>query len=178
MIDAADTELRDTKVHYLRMDQPLDYHGLNNSSLSLRVLERPIDVRYYLELYQGVGLNCNWLDRLVMPESELEELINQEGVWIYLFFHEDDPCGFVELVEGAGFVEILYFGLFSEYIGQGLGVSCLKQSVEKAWALEPEWLQLNTCELDNPAALDVYIRAGFKIYQERIEQRRMIRAGR
>ena len=177
MFDDADTELRETKVHYLRMDRPLEYSGHTPPSLSLRLLEKPIDVRYYLELYQGVGLNCNWLDRLVMPESELEELINRDDVHIYLFFREDDPCGFVELVEGAGFVEILYFGLFSEFLGLGLGVACLKQSVEKAWELEPEWLELNTSELDNPNALDVYRRAGFKVYQERMEMRRMIRSG-
>jgi len=175
MIDDSDTEMMKVQVYYLRMDQPPQYPQSHSSDIAFRLLPKPISASYYLELYQGVVLNCNWLDRLVMSETELETVINQKQVHIYVVFAADDPCGFLELVEKPGYVEILYFGLFPEFVGSGKGLSVLRKSVETAWSYEPDWVQLNTCESKSPEGVHFFERVGFNVYQVKSEYRRSFR---
>ncbi|PYO77587.1 MAG: GNAT family N-acetyltransferase [Gemmatimonadetes bacterium] len=62
-------------------------------------------------------------------------------------------------------VEIAYFGLFPDAIGQGLGKHILSCAVRDAWALEPARVWLHTCTLDHPAALPNYQKRGFAPYK-------------
>ena len=172
MLDDTDIRFVDTRVYYLRMNhQPL-FRTDTGYPVRLQELSKPIDVQYYLELYQGVGLRCNWLDRLVISPNELRELINRNEVSIYLIFHEEDPCGFVEFERHCDHLEILYFGLLPEYIGKGIGSACLKKAIDTAWSLNPEWIELNTCDLDSNRALELYTNVGFELYTVKTETRR------
>lgn len=173
MLEDSDTQLKETRVSYLRMNQRPDFKTNTGYRIRVQELSKPIDAQYYLELYQGVGLRCNWLDRLVISKEELSRLINRENVSIYLLFHEDDPCGFVEFERFYEHIEILYFGLLPEYVGKGIGSACLKKAIETAWSFNPEWIELNTCDLDSNRALELYTNAGFELYTVRIENRRV-----
>ncbi len=64
-----------------------------------------------------------------------------------------------------GSVEIAYFGLFPNAIGQGLGKHLLSCAVRDAWALGPSRVWLHTCTLDHPAALPNYKKRGFLPYK-------------
>ena len=174
MLDDSDVNFTETRVHYLRMNDRPRYKPEKHYDLQMQLLPKPVDPRYYLELYQGVGLSFDWVDRLVISESELGKLLNRENVDIFVFLLEDNPCGYVEFLKGIDFVEILYFGLFPEYSGRGLGAPCLKMAVEYAWSFEPQWIELNTCDLDSEHALHIYKKVGFEEYTSRIERRRTI----
>ncbi len=174
MLDDSDVKFTDTQVHYLRMNHHPDYRPEKHYPLEMQLLAKPVDVRYYLELYQGVGLSFDWVDRLVISEEELLRLINREEVEIFVFLYDENPCGYVEFVREIDKVELLYFGLFPEYSGRGLGAPCLKMAVEQAWSYEPEWISLNTCDLDSERALSIYTRVGFQEYTTKIERRRTI----
>jgi GNAT superfamily N-acetyltransferase len=172
MIDEDDIILQPTEVHYLRMNVPPARNPDSMGGVTLEQLHRPIDTGYYLDLYQEVGLQFNWVDRLLLSREALGILINSEDTSIFLLFFDGQPCGFTELVCRIHFIEILYFGLFPEFVGKGLGAPCLRATVNEAWKHEPEWIELNTCKLDHPRALDLYEKVGFEIYTTRTEMRR------
>jgi hypothetical protein len=50
---------------------------------------------------------------------------------------------------------------------QGLGKFFLQWAIDKAWGYGPRRLWLHTCSLDHPAALPNYLKAGFRIYEEK-----------
>jgi GNAT superfamily N-acetyltransferase len=172
MLEESDVNWIETRVHYLRMDKKPRVPVPMDPRLQMQRIHPPVDPSYYLELYQGVGLGYDWVDRFVMPQSQVEELINAANVAIFVFLFEDQPCGFVEFVIGVDSVELLYFGLFPEFTGRGLGGRFLRMAVDRAWGYEPQWIELNTCELDNERAMHVYRNAGFEVYCTRTERRR------
>ena len=77
------------------------------------------------------------------------------------------PAGYAELDRRAPpDIEIGYFGLMPEFIGQGLGGYLLDWAIHHAWRMQPRRLWLHTCDLDHPGALG-YQRSGFRIYDRR-----------
>jgi hypothetical protein len=62
-------------------------------------------------------------------------------------------------------VEIAYFGLAPDAIGQGLGKHLLSYAVLDAWGMKPKRVWLHTCTLDHPAALPNYLARGFVPYR-------------
>ena len=134
-------------------------------------------VSFYKFLYGTVGKKLLWVNRLMMPEEELKKVLeNSIASEIYVFYVEGVPAGYAELdraKSGEGEIELAYFGLMPEFIGKGLGKYLLNWIIKKAWEYNPERLWLHTCELDHPAALPNYLKAGFKIYHTEIIQQQV-----
>jgi ribosomal protein S18 acetylase RimI-like enzyme len=61
------------------------------------------------------------------------------------------------------------FGLVAEAMGRGLGPRLLDAGLQAEWARGATRIWLHTDVLDHPAALPLYQRAGFRIYQVREE---------
>lgn len=137
-------------------------------------MPKPADASIYRQLYYGVGKDWHWLDRMVISEAELEEKINQPNVHIFTFEVAGQTAGYVELVEENAYVEILYFGLFPSFTGKGLGPSLLKWAIDQAWTYGKPSVQLNTCSLDHPKALEVYIKAGFNLVRTETQERKIL----
>ena len=70
-------------------------------------------------------------------------------------------------------MEIRYFGLVPEAMGQGLGRWLLHRTIALAWATAPSRVILNTCTLDGPAALPNYLARGFTIVREEHQLREL-----
>ena len=84
-----------------------------------------------------------------------------------MLYRNGAPAGFGELDRRQpGEIELAYFGLMPDAIGQGLGVWLLHETIDLAWSYEPERLWLHTCTLDHPRALPLYQRAGFVPYKQ------------
>lgn len=109
-----------------------------------------------------------------MPKDELRAKINAANVHIYTMQVNGKDAGFLELVLEDEYVELLYFGLLSDFIGKGLGKPFLTWSIHKAWSYNPKWIQLNTCELDHGNALSNYKKLGFVEYKMAMETRRVL----
>jgi GNAT superfamily N-acetyltransferase len=167
--------LKPVKVKYLKMDAPPEFVLPAMEGVSVEEVAHPISVDHYLQLYRGVGLAYNWLDRLVMDRSELAAKINVPNVRVFALKSNGADAGFSEFVLEDGFVEILYFGLMPEFVGRGLGSYFLRWCIRHAWSYAPLWIQLNTCELDHPNALPTYLKLCFHQYKETIEERRILR---
>jgi GNAT superfamily N-acetyltransferase len=72
------------------------------------------------------------------------------------------PAGYVELDRRpAPDIDIAFFGLVPEFIGQGLGRYLLGWAVAEAWRQTPRLLKVNTNNFDHPRALPNYQKAGF-----------------
>lgn len=132
---------------------------------------RQITAAFYRFLYDTVGGPWCWTGRRLIDDVELLRRVHAPGVEVDVLWVEGVPAGFVELDGGykSGEIYLAYFGLMPEFIGRGLGGWFLDWGVQRAWDLGPRRLRVQTCDLDHPAALPNYLRAGFVRYDEAVE---------
>ncbi len=127
---------------------------------------------YYRSLYDVVGQDYNWRSRRKMTPEQLLAIIGDPLDELHVLYVDGVPAGFAELDRRQpNEIELVQFGLVPSFIGQGLGKWFLQQTVEAAWAHQPERLWVHTCTLDHRAALSNYLKAGFTLYKEEICQR-------
>lgn len=146
----------------------------SRGNTTFQLLPKPINVNVYREYYFGVGEKHQWLDRMVMEDTELSGKINADNIEIYTFHIDDKPAGYAEFILNKDFTEILYFGLMPAFVGKGWGLYFLNVVIQHAWSYNPKWIQLNTCSLDHPNAINVYTKAGFRKVRTAVEQRRVM----
>ena len=128
-------------------------------------------VAYYRFLYDAVGREYDWTSRKKLSDTELSDLLNDPRLEVHVLMVDGVPAGFVELDRRTeGEIELVQFGLMSDFIGQGLGKYFLQWTIDKAWSYGPRRLWLHTCTTDHPAALPNYLKAGFAIYKEEVEE--------
>jgi thiosulfate/3-mercaptopyruvate sulfurtransferase len=119
---------------------------------------------FYRRLHRKVGSDCHWVDRLPLPDEELQAIIHDDQVDVLLLSVGEEPAGYSELDRREpGEIELAYFGLFREAIGQGFGKYLLSCTLRAAWSQQPQRVWVHTCDLDHPAALPNYLKVGFRI---------------
>jgi|SRR5665647_1231154 len=127
----------------------------------------PCPIPFFRYLYTEVGREHRWRDRLTWTDERCAEHLASPGVSLWVLYGHGAPGGYFELNEQLdGSVEIAYFGLMREYIGQGLGKAMLTIAAERAWSIGPSRVWLHTCTLDDPAALPNYLARGFEKFRE------------
>jgi GNAT superfamily N-acetyltransferase len=127
-------------------------------------------VAYYRLLYDTVGKDYDWTSRNKLSDADLAAILQDSWVEVHVLMADGVPAGFAELdrrIEGE--IELVQFGLMPEFIGQGLGRYFLQWIIDKAWSYQPRRFWLHTCTQDHPAALPNYLKAGFTIYREGIQ---------
>lgn len=127
------------------------------------------DIRFYKFLYSAVGEGWRWRDRIVMPEDQLQALIQKPETSIYVLYAEGVPAGYFELERQGENTELAYFGLRPEFVGRGYGKHLLSAAIDRAFEDGCARLWVHTCNLDAPEALDNYQKRGFQIYETRVE---------
>ena len=157
-----------TKITYLEMLRPPSADAKPPvDGLDIDHLPAP-SVEEYRFLYRTVGRDYHWADRLLMPDDQLRAAIHDDAVEIYLLRVGGEPAGYSELDRRVvGEIEIAYFGLFPGFLGKGLGRYFLAWTLQEAWSYHPKRVWVHTCDLDHPAALPMYLKAGFEIYDEK-----------
>ncbi|MDF2367483.1 GNAT family N-acetyltransferase [Sneathiella sp.] len=130
--------------------------------------EKPT-VSFYRYLYDTVGRDWGWIDRRLVSDAELEEILQAETTEVYVLYIRGVPAGFVELnaADLPAAVDVAYFGIMPDFIGMKLGPWFLNWALEEAWVKEPEKVTVNTCTLDHPKALPMYQRTGFEPVRRR-----------
>ncbi len=124
-------------------------------------------LHYYRYLYEAVGRDYAWVDRLRLSDEELAAIIHDEAVEIYVMYADGAPAGYFELdFRNTGEAELAYFGLIPEFTGRGLGKFMLAQAIELAWEKPIRRLFVHTCTMDHPAALPLYQKYGFIPYAQ------------
>jgi GNAT superfamily N-acetyltransferase len=124
-------------------------------------------VSFYRYLYNTVGEPWLWWERRLLSDTELEGIIHDPLVEIYVLYLDGVPAGYAELDRrDEQDVELAYFGLIPQFIGRKLGPFLLNWAVDTAWFQKPKRLWVNTNNLDHPKALQIYQKAGFVPYRQ------------
>ncbi len=118
-------------------------------------------------LYSAVGGHWHWRDRLGWSYARWMAYLDRPEVQTWVLYQRGTPAGYIELEKQAGGdVEIAYFGLMREFIGQGLGGHLLATGIERAWAMGAARVWVHTCTLDGPTALANYEARGMVRYKD------------
>ncbi|USQ72450.1 GNAT family N-acetyltransferase [Roseomonas mucosa] len=150
------------EVTFLRMDRPPATPARSlPGDVRMEVAER-CTVPFYRYLYDNVGGEYLWWFRRTVPDSHLRETLASPAISIHVLYRDGEPAGFYELERRANrSINLAYFGLMPQAVGQGLGRAFLRHAVDTAWGEGCELLTVNTCTADHPRALPNYIAAGF-----------------
>ena len=164
----ADAELA-AVVTFLEMRQP-STQPVPPSKLSLRRIDNP-QPDEYRHLFRLVGARWLWFSRLIMDDSRLTAIIQDQAVELYLVVGEDgSDAGLLELdFRTGGECELAFIGLVPELAGKGHGRWLLAEALDRAWRKGVGRVHVHTCSLDHPAALAAYRRAGFTAYKRAVE---------
>ncbi len=121
-------------------------------------------------LYQLVGRDWNWTDKLDWSDADWRNLVERDAHRTFLARCNGAIAGYYELEKSGGDVEILYFGLAPGFIGRGFGGDLLSRAITSAWGwpgCERVWV--HTCSLDHPSALANYQARGLALYKTETE---------
>ncbi len=167
-------ELVDVTVYYLEM-LTHSQRSVSAPRDGLSVLHaRTPSVPYYRFLYSAVGEDYHWLSRRKLSDAELATVIHDPQNELHVLHVDGSPAGFAELDRRQpDEIELVQFGLMSDFIGRGLGKWFLQWTIDKAWDYQPKRFWLHTCTLDHAAALPVYTKAGFVQFKEEAIRREL-----
>ncbi|MEY3733364.1 MAG: hypothetical protein RL347_723, partial [Actinomycetota bacterium] len=106
-------------------------------------------------------------------DAQWQEWTDRDVHHLIVCQRDGRDAGYVELEQQSdGDVEIAYFGLLPDMIGQGLGRWWLTEVITEAWRLPGTTrVWVHTCTLDGPAALATYTGRGLKPYAREVEWR-------
>lgn len=116
-------------------------------------------------LYQSVGGQWNWYERLDWSDGRWAKLAADESVRTWIARRQGSIAGYFELNRSGGDVEIKYFGLTPEFIGSGYGGYLLTEAIRQAWNWDAGRVWVHTCTLDHENALANYQARGMKIFK-------------
>jgi GNAT superfamily N-acetyltransferase len=131
-----------------------------------RIAQETMARAAYLALYRRVGAPLRWDTRLKLADAELDRLLSGKRLCIYVLRDSsDEAAGFCEFDrETFPDVELKHFGLVPGMQGRGLGPWLLSTALCKEWQAGARRIWLHTDTWDHPAAVPVYVRAGFRVY--------------
>jgi GNAT superfamily N-acetyltransferase len=158
----------DVVITYLRQLERPRYaaRGTPPGKLSILRAENP-PVHFYRYLYDLVGRPWNWVTRKKLNDAELAAIIHDPRTHVYVFYAGGVPAGMCEIdATKPPVTEIRFFGLAPEFIGKGLGRFFLANAIDLAWATNPTEVRIETCTLDHPAALPLYQKFGFTVFDQ------------
>jgi GNAT superfamily N-acetyltransferase len=125
---------------------------------------------FYRYLYDTVGEPWLWGDRRKLRPDALRAIVQHPDVEVHVLYAHGVPAGYAELdARDKPEIELIYFGLIPEFIGQKLGPYLLSFAIHAAWRRRPTRFWVHTCSLDHPSALGLYRRVGFQSYKEEVE---------
>jgi GNAT superfamily N-acetyltransferase len=159
-----------TVVTHLEMRAPPRLKPASGEAgLAIRHVPHP-DADWYRRLYRRVGESWLWFSRLKLGDADLEDIIQDLDVEVYVLLIEGEEAGLIELdFRKPRACELSFFGVVPEFIGSGAGRAMMSATTEKAWARRIDRFWVHTCTLDHPSALAFYRRSGFIAYAQEIE---------
>lgn len=125
---------------------------------------------WYRDLYRCIGDPWLWFSRLDLNDQALAEILHDPAVEVFALVRESRDVGLLELDRrDPDNVELAFFGVVPDMIGQGAGHWLMAMAIALAFGPGPSRFWLHTCSLDHPGALAFYRRAGFTPYKRAVE---------
>jgi len=112
---------------YLEMTSREDFAPAFVRAIDIEIVKMEMpDLGFYKFLYQSVGEEWAWRDRLQLSNSELRRILSSPNTQVHVMYVSGSPGGYVELYRHEdGSVEIAYFGLRRNYMGRAWASTCL-----------------------------------------------------
>lgn len=158
---------KSTTIYHLEMRDPKAYCPKTGPpGFEVKIIDPPNPGLNHW-LYTRVGPQWEWTDRLNWSEDDWHCYVHRQALNTYIGEFHGQLAGYFELEsQPHGNVEIAYFGLLPEFIGQGLGGPLLSAAIERAWKLpDTRRVWVHTCSRDHKHALDNYLKRGFKVFK-------------
>lgn len=155
---------------YLEMRSPDQLRPALVDRLDLTVIQSQIPLPAFSRwLYAAVGEQWCWYGRLSWSEERWLAYLDRPALQTWVAYVAGTPAGYIELeAQAAGNVEIAYFGLLPQFIGQRIGGHLLTVGIQQAWQMQAERVWVHTCSLDSEFALKNYQARGFQLYDVQI----------
>ncbi len=130
----------------------------------------PSDYQLNKFFYKQIGKSHKWVDRLEWQDNNWIEYVSNPNVFTYILKKKSDIAGFFELIyhKDKLEIEIAYFGLLNDFIGEKLGGYMLSEAIKKSFSFNIKRVWVHTCSLDHINALQNYLSRGMKIYNKEI----------
>ncbi len=123
-------------------------------------------VAFYRFLYDAVGRDYVWIDRLVWSDAQYADYLSRPTTTVLVLYYRGTPVGYIDLDASAPEeTEIVYFGLVPAMHGRGFGKHLLSTGVQRAFDDGAARVWLHTCTLDGPHAIANYTARGFLPYK-------------
>jgi GNAT superfamily N-acetyltransferase len=156
-----------TVVTYLGMHAPPARNGPITIPLNRLT---GADYALYRMLFRQIGERWLWWSRLGWSDNRLATHIGRADIEAFAVIIDNEPSGLLELdFSVAGEAELAFFGLTENGLGKGYGRALMNAALERAWSRPIRRLWVHTCTFDHPAALNFYIRSGFRPERQEIE---------
>lgn len=154
---------------YLEMRSPDAFRPSYIDNPNLHVMQAKIPSPELSRfLYTSVGGDWYWLDRLTWTRDRWLTYLDRLEVETWIAYLSGTPAGYVELeMQADQNVEIAYFGLLKDFIGQGIGKHLLSFGIQRAWDWGASRVWVHTCTLDGEHALSNYQARGFTVYNQK-----------
>ncbi len=153
-------------VTYLEMREPPP----RRSREPLPLAEIGTDIARYRALYAAIGTPWLWFGRARLSDDALLAILGDPGVEALALVEDGRDVGLLELDwRRPGEVELGYFGLVPDAVGQGRGRRLMDEALARAFARPIRRFWVHTCTFDHPGAVDFYRRSGFRPYARAIE---------
>ncbi len=162
-------------TYYLEMTSPDELRPKRVEREYLEIIEAKIPTpEFGFFLFSTAGRKWYWMERLQWTRQQWRAHLERPGVYTWVAYVAGTPAGYTELVrDDAGGVQITYFGLFPQFIGQGLGGHLLTFAIEEAWRMDATRVWVHTCSMDHPSALPNYKARGMKVYKEEVFEKEL-----
>lgn len=156
-------------VYFLEMTDPRALRPRACPPGPYRVEETiPKQWQFNRYLYEIVGSPWHWTDNHIWSPEQWRAFALAEGLRTWVLYHAGTPVGYYELRKAKDEIEIVHFGLVTEFLGRGLGGFLLTHALRSAWAWRARRIWVHTCNLDHPGALHNYLARGMCLYHTAI----------
>ncbi len=152
---------------YLQMTHPDQFRPKKGFDEKIQVKKIANDPFINFMLFAGVGLPYRWSSRFKFSVDQWRDYFLTKNLKTYIGFIDNKIIGYFELMVEKDNTEIIFFGMFPEFTGTGLGGFFLSHAIRCAWETGAKRIWLHTCTSDNKNALPNYLARGFKIFDEK-----------
>lgn len=153
-------------IYFLEMNNQAELRGSSRSHPDAVIQRAEIpNPEFNRFLYSAVGGEWHWHERLSWNYTQWMQWLDRPEQETWVAYVRGTPAGYVDLErQPTGSVEIAYFGLLPQFIGQGLGGQLLTFGIQRAWDIGANRVWVHTCSLDHPSALKNYQARGLRLY--------------
>jgi GNAT superfamily N-acetyltransferase len=128
------------------------------------------DLNWYRALFRKIGEEWLWFSRLRMSDAELRAVLDDPAIDVFALSYGGEDRGLMEFDRRhMPDIELSFFGVTPEMIGQGAGRALLEHGLPRMWEYQPLRIWVHTCTSDHPSAVAFYQKVGFVPYKRAIE---------